>query len=50
MLNIEYIYGELSPVDFKNRDAQIRFYERNGYEIKFTDTTRRQGSIYKKLK
>ncbi|HBQ26804.1 MAG TPA: hypothetical protein DD791_10465 [Syntrophomonas sp.] len=45
---VEYIYGELSTVDFKNRDAQVRFYSRNGYTVKPGDKDH-NGSIRKDI-
>lgn len=47
-LEISVIIGELSSVDFKDRDAQIRFYSRNGYTIKLREKTN-SGSIRKNI-
>jgi GNAT superfamily N-acetyltransferase len=48
-LNIDYISGYLAPADYEDRDAQIRFYKRNGYTVNSNDQTRK-GNIRKILK
>lgn len=49
-LGIKYIKGWLSPVDILNRDNQIKFYNKNGYTIKFKDIDNTDCSIFKELK
>lgn len=48
MLGTAYIYGSLSPVDFGNREEQVKFYSRSGYTISFLDKSRKEGAILKK--
>ena len=43
------IDGELSPVDLPNREIQIAFYTKNGYNIFFRDENKESGWIEKKL-
>lgn len=47
-LNVSYITGDLVPIDYINRDAQIRFYSRHGYKIKLNKTAEK-GTILKNL-
>lgn len=47
-LGVLYITGYLSPRDYENREAQVRFYKRHGYKIKLNDTDK-EGFIRKDL-
>ncbi|PWN64349.1 GNAT family N-acetyltransferase [Chryseobacterium oncorhynchi] len=46
--NISKIIGELVPADFLNRDRQIAFYEKMGFNIYLNDS-RTEGYIEKKI-
>ena len=50
--NCTSIYGKLSSVDAETdekRDNRNRFYEHGGFDLKFKDETKKDGSVYKKL-
>lgn len=50
--NCASIYGKLSSVDAETdekRDNRNRFYEHRGFELKFKDETKKDGSVHKKL-
>ena len=47
---IQYLYGELSPVDFRKKDKLLHFYRKNGFETIIPMTEKKSGYVAKTIR